>query len=73
MGTISARKRKDDSVAFMARVTEERDILRKVSHWSAVGSSPMGTVFVRAHQAEFGVPAMWPGAAGLLQRPLSMA
>jgi transposase len=53
----------------LARVAEKRDILkgqRRTSraspdewrHWSAIGSSPMATAFIRAHQVECGVRAM---------------
>jgi transposase-like protein len=85
----------------LARVTEERDILKKVSHgaplvqapwrtrtsraspsewshWSAIGPSPMATVFIRAHQTEFGVRAMcrvlqvhFSGFYAWLKEPLS--
>jgi putative transposase len=87
----------------LARVTEERDILKKGvafvghwsedngrartsraspnewSHWSARGSSPMATAFIRAHRGEFGVRAMcrvlrvhFSGFHAWLKEPLSL-
>jgi hypothetical protein len=73
----------------LARVTEEREILKEPrrtsraspnewSHWSAIGSSPMATAFIRAHQAEFGIRAMcrvlrvhFSGFYAWLKEPLS--
>ncbi len=56
----------------LARVSEERDILKRGepwrtrispgmqsewSHWSAIGSSPMATAFVAEHRGQFPVRA----------------
>jgi transposase-like protein len=67
----------------LARVTEERDILRKVSHGSPPVQEPWRTRTLRASPSEVRVhpgasrgvrrPSDVPGAAGSLQRLLCMA